>query len=488
MFKKLSLLQPHSLAKRFVTLSPSLPPRLHHQHPLPKHHQNQLYHTTYTSLTSLTSAKSSLPITFTPAKPMISSKNSNLSQSRQIHSKASSTSSAPPQSHFEFDGEKLPILQKSDKPRYIIYKPPASELTEKYLHPRAYLNLQPLKSFSQLANRLGVPLEGLEDICDRVWYDENVQHYFQRLCERSDDTPECQIQSDLSELCTTIKNILATHAKIPRPRTVPHGCVVVGGFMAFPEYDIRSNTDFHVKHEASDRVLFSTVIKSTKAFEPEELWCEESRPTEVLAALYGYNSVVFLVTPKQWKLFVENEERDTILTIPFVDSPEDSHVCGVMGDRFVTALTICLMAPDRTPVNLPIPKFPADVNDAGETIWQEIIVWTQEQVGEMLQREEEERLEKLREEESDDEGYQGSKIERVTGSEENVSKEGLPAPTKTSDNHRRRQLKFAVGVDEFGNTVWRDITVWSREQVDELFKREEEEEERLNKLKKKSKS
>ncbi|KAJ3329940.1 hypothetical protein HDU76_006805 [Blyttiomyces sp. JEL0837] len=133
-------------------------------------------------------------------------------------------------------------------------------------------------------------------------------------------------------------------------------------------------------------------------------------------------------------------------------------------DVLVTALTICLLAPDRKPVNLAIPK-------------QEIRVHTPEQVAEVLQKEEEERFETLRQEGGD---YLGSKIDTATGTvKETVNKEWLAVPKPTSNN-RRPPPKFPIGVDEFGNTVWQEITAYTPDEVAE--------EERMIKLREKRNS
>ncbi|KAJ3305582.1 hypothetical protein HDU76_004983 [Blyttiomyces sp. JEL0837] len=184
-----------------------------------------------------------------------------------------------------------------------------------------------------------------------------------------------------------------------------------------PEYDFRSKTDLLVKQSASDRVLFSIQIKTNKAFKNGQLCYRGSRGPEVLAALYGYNSVTFLVTPKQWKLFVENEDFDAILTTPFADNPGPFHVCGPMGEDFVKALTICLLTPDQPTTETTSAEELVAVAAGGASATKSVII---------------------------------------------------PAE-QTRDKRKSCAPKFPVGVDEFGHTVWQEITVWTPEQVAELL-------------------
>ncbi|KAJ3279322.1 hypothetical protein HDU76_009544, partial [Blyttiomyces sp. JEL0837] len=354
----------------------------------------------------------------------------------------------------------------------------ASKITHKSLHPSVYSNLHRLGSFKELAERIGVSLKGFNVIWDLVWRDEHVQDCFDQFRWRIEDTPEDQIQADLQELCMSIKIVLAARFKIPRAESIPHRTVIVGGFVAFPEYDFRSNTDFLVKERTSGEVVFATEIKTDKTFEEGHLWYRGSRGPQKL------------------------------LTVPFNDEGQDEkerpHVCARMGENFVKALTICLLprvnpsegtsaddelvavgvggdpnkgeeiiqlkqvmtvkksTPHRVDLSAakplppwytkssasnpvsrtatsPSPKFPVGVDEAGETIWQEIIVWTPEQVAEWLEREEEERSARLSEEEltsqgenalaDDDEGEKGMKAETVIGSQETLIEEmsrGVP--------------------------------------------------------------
>ncbi|KAJ3329939.1 hypothetical protein HDU76_006804 [Blyttiomyces sp. JEL0837] len=359
------------------------------------------------------------------------------------------------------------VLSSARWNSWLISQPTASELTDQHLHPALYLFVHRLGSLTKLAELLGVPLEGLDDICNIVWRDRFVQYYFQQFSGGNDDTPEDQIQSDLQILCAMISNVLEAYFDVPIPEIVPHRRVIVGGFMALHEYEYIAKTDLLVEQRGSGKVLFGTEIKTCKTYTEGQPWYGGSRGPQVLAALVGHDSPTFLVTPKHWRLFVHNEHGNIILTAPVVDDHDRLQVCAPMGEDFVKALTICLLTPDQPTAETPSSeelvevaaggdastssssskagkttgekssprnfissikkrrqlKFSTGVNEAGEPIWQEITVWTREQVAEFMEREGE-RLEKLEEERDDDEYLAGSTMERQVH-----SKASSPSPT-----------------------------------------------------------
>jgi len=54
-------------------------------------------------------------------------------------------------------------------------------------------------------------------------------------------------------------------------------------------------------------------------------------------------------TQKQWKLFVENRERNAVLTFPYADKPDqtphgNSSLCRNLETHFLEAIVICLLA------------------------------------------------------------------------------------------------------------------------------------------------
>jgi hypothetical protein len=79
------------------------------------------------------------------------------------------------------------------------------------------------------------------------------------------------------------------------------------------------------------------------------MWYHCSRGIQLLSALYAFNAPAFLFTQRQWKLFVENTERNAILTFPYNDNPEhtphvNSSLVQPIGTTFLKAIVICLLS------------------------------------------------------------------------------------------------------------------------------------------------
>ena len=79
---------------------------------------------------------------------------------------------------------------------------------------------------------------------------------------------------------------------------------------------------------------------------------------QTLTAMYAYNAPTFLITNVQWKVFVENRERNQIFTFPFNDEPGDlpqfyrAGRYGFLDDQedFLKAVAICILARPSRPV------------------------------------------------------------------------------------------------------------------------------------------
>ena len=79
------------------------------------------------------------------------------------------------------------------------------------------------------------------------------------------------------------------------------------------------------------------------------MWYHGSRGIQVLSALYAFNAPTFLFTQKQWKLFVENKERNAVLTYPYNDDVNhtphvNSSLVYPMGTTFLKTIVICLLS------------------------------------------------------------------------------------------------------------------------------------------------
>ena len=84
------------------------------------------------------------------------------------------------------------------------------------------------------------------------------------------------------------------------------------------------------------------------------MWYHKSRGVQVLTPLFAFNCPTFLFTQKQWKLFVENDDRDQIFTFPFsnddnLTSHVNSSLVHLTGNTLLMAIAICLLS-NRTAI------------------------------------------------------------------------------------------------------------------------------------------
>jgi hypothetical protein len=124
--------------------------------------------------------------------------------------------------------------------------------------------------------------------------------------------------------------------------------IIVGGILARYEYDIRSKCDPHFLN-ANGVHLMASEVKTHRTFPMREMWYHSSRGIQVLSALYAFNCPTFLFTQKQWKLFVENKDRNAIFTFPYDDNTNhtlhvNSSLVKPMGTTFLKAIVICLLS------------------------------------------------------------------------------------------------------------------------------------------------
>jgi hypothetical protein len=124
--------------------------------------------------------------------------------------------------------------------------------------------------------------------------------------------------------------------------------IIVGGILARYEYDLRSKCDPHFLNTNGNHLIASEA-KTHRTFGEGEMWYHASRGIQVLSALYAFNCPTFLFTQKQWKLFVENKDRNAVLTFPYNNNADhtphvNSSLVKPMGTTFLKAIVICLLS------------------------------------------------------------------------------------------------------------------------------------------------
>ncbi|KAI8896739.1 hypothetical protein BC833DRAFT_527887 [Globomyces pollinis-pini] len=224
----------------------------------------------------------------------------------------------------------------------LIRKPAASNLAHRLLNPFIYRNIQTAGTLNDLAILLDT-IDDWEVRYNQVVADGRIIRKFNRFSALADDTAESDIQSRFIDIVQTFSDRLDIDLD-----TSSETKIIVGGILARYQYDLRSKTDPHFLNTGGLNLIASEA-KTHLTFAPGEMWYHGSRGIQVLSALYAFSCPTFLFTQRQWKLFVENSDRNAILTFPYDDN--DNHTPHVnsslvqpMGTKFLKAIVICLLS------------------------------------------------------------------------------------------------------------------------------------------------
>ena len=173
--------------------------------------------------------------------------------------------------------------------------------------------------------------------------------------------------------------------------------IIVGGILARYEHDLRCKTGLYLRDHDDGSNLVALEIKKNESFPLGEKWYHRSRGFQVLSTIYALNCPTFLLTPKHWKLFVENKERNGILTFPFGDdsklSPHlNSNLMCPMDETFLKAIIICMLsrcvisdhsktnanANESSPIQVSVPRPEVKVHEKGSPIYNTVRIATPE--------------------------------------------------------------------------------------------------------------
>ena len=239
-------------------------------------------------------------------------------------------------------------LASEDLNVVLIRKPTASNLGHRLLNPFIYRNIGNVGTLNDLAELLRVP-DDWEGRYNQIVQDGYLLQRMNDFRNLPEDTMESVIQAEFFCIVSSIALLLRI---LIRSRSETK--IIVGGMLARYQYDLRSKTDPHFLN--SDGLnLIASEAKTHITFSTGEMWYHNSRGIQVLSALYAFNSPTLLFTQKQWKLFVENPDRDSILTFPYGDNVEhsphvNSSLVHPMGTTFLKVIAICLLSKREMPV------------------------------------------------------------------------------------------------------------------------------------------
>ena len=224
----------------------------------------------------------------------------------------------------------------------LIRKPTASNLSHRLLNPFIYRNIYTAGTLDDLASLLDTP-DDWEVRYNQVVADGRIIRKLNRFSALADDAAEATIQSQFIGLVEAIADRLGVDLVSDSETKI-----IVGGILARYQYDLRSKTDPHFLN-TSGLNLIASEAKTHRTFGLGEMWYHGSRGIQVLSALYAFNCPTLLFTQRQWKLFVENSDRNAILTFPYDDNHEhtphvNSSLVQPMGTTFLKAIVICLLS------------------------------------------------------------------------------------------------------------------------------------------------
>ena len=250
------------------------------------------------------------------------------------------------------DGQTLRSSAPDDDGNVKLLSPTLSKLDSRFVHPAPIHQMKPVKSLDHLAKLLGAP-ENWEERFDAIYPScMSLRDGFVRFQNLSDHSPEHRIQDYFIDLIYELRSALdiVIHIRSKEP-------IAIGGLLAHKKFDIMGEAD-PMFVTLSGSVAFGTVIKSFESFHHDDLWYQESRAAQTLTLVYALGCPVFLFTQIAWKMFLENSERDAILTFPVGTgnypnrTPEaiaaaHLHQKAPVDESFLKAIAICILASEE---------------------------------------------------------------------------------------------------------------------------------------------
>ncbi|KAI3639782.1 hypothetical protein MIR68_002096 [Amoeboaphelidium protococcarum] len=233
----------------------------------------------------------------------------------------------------------------------VMKKPTASQLQHLVLNPYLYRGLQQITSLNHLAEIVGAPSTWLDTYTKNVMNNALLRRILRNFVDLEDNSPEIVVQSAFDDVVTYIGFPLGLY--VTRANFSPF---VVGALFAHPTYDVRAQSDTIFKG-LSGNPLLATEAQRATAFPVSKLWHHGSRGIQTLCTLYRTGCPTILYSQKCFKVFVENDSRDTVFTWPFDSGNSNqnkepysrervarSYTLQVMTSVIMQVITICLLA------------------------------------------------------------------------------------------------------------------------------------------------
>jgi hypothetical protein len=89
---------------------------------------------------------------------------------------------------------------------------------------------------------------------------------------------------------------------------------------------------------------FCTELKTAESYQLHELWYRQSRAAQSIAPLYYVGAPIIICSSVAFKLLMQNENRNRILTFPRADDGSVLHSGDVMSEDFVYTVGLLLLS------------------------------------------------------------------------------------------------------------------------------------------------
>ena len=255
------------------------------------------------------------------------------------------------------DGKTLVSSAPDDEGNVKLLSHTLSKLDSRFIHPVPIHQMKTVKSLDDLAVSLEAP-ENWEEIFNNVFSRSVLlRKIFYSFVNLPENTREREIEDIFITLVVCLCTLLDSNIKVRQKEPI-----AIGGLLAHKKFDIMGEAD-PIFVTPSGSVAFGTEIKTFETFHHDDPWYQESRAAQTLTLVYALRCPVFLFTQRAWKMFLENDERDAILTFPvgtenYSNRTPDAiaaahlHQKAPVDESFLKAIAICILASDEeiTPV------------------------------------------------------------------------------------------------------------------------------------------
>jgi hypothetical protein len=271
-------------------------------------------------------------------------KNSNLADQLLLH-----------QSYLDEDKEQenWKIVEYDDGTKLILH-PLACDIHYQTLNPNIYRRIAPITDLDHFAQLIGTP-SNWKDVCRIVV--PAVSEIFQIFQNQADHANQPTIQANFFHLAVITAYLICENHYMSSFNPNKEELAIVRGILAREEYAVQAKLGVVLENLQGSAILAS-LVKTERQFPDDEFYYRDTRGVQLFTTIYAKFCPTLLVTPKKFKLFVENSERTQIYTFPSkweIEEGEEemlsefvhSTAVSEMNEDLIKIIVISCMAPER---------------------------------------------------------------------------------------------------------------------------------------------